>query len=248
MLQRAVGASSPRDVTNAHVCKLGDADIAVSTTGVAGPGGAPPNGRAVVREPMAGEVVRRPAVLGTLASPDQALAMIVDTSRMWALCDVRASDASALTVGAHARVEVGGHTLDGDVTWVAPELDERTRTVTARIELANPDRRLRAAQYGRARIHADASSEGVRVPRAAVQRVGGHEVVFVRVSEGEYHPRVVTRSASEGAEADGLVHVVGRVEVGDAVVTTGAVLLRTEVLPGSIGAGCCEVPGGTGDE
>jgi cobalt-zinc-cadmium efflux system membrane fusion protein len=28
---------------------------------------------------------------------------------------------------------------------------------------------------------------------------------------------------------------------GDKVVTTGAVLLRTEIMPGSIGAGCCEI-------
>ncbi len=243
--------NAARDVELAereHASASTDVRSAQAFLRVAGAGGATPNGRAVVRAPIAGEVVRRPAVLGTLASPDRALAMIVDTSRMWALCDVREADASSLTVGAHARVEVGGHTVDGEVTWVAAELDERTRTVTARIELANPDGRLRAEQYGRARVHADAPSEGVGVPRTAVQRVGGHEVVFVRVSEGEYHPRVVTRSASEGAEADGLVHVVGRVEVGDAVVTTGAVLLRTEVLPGSIGAGCCEVPGGTGDE
>jgi cobalt-zinc-cadmium efflux system membrane fusion protein len=51
-----------------------------------------------------------------------------------------------------------------------------------------------------------------------------------------YEPRVVERHG--GAER---VQVEGRLRAGDQVVTTGAVLLRTEIMPGSIGAGCCEV-------
>lgn len=218
---------------------------------VAGAGTGAPNGRAVVRAPLAGEVVRRPAVLGTLASPESSLATIVDTSRLWALCDVRETDGAALRVGASAEVTVGDQQVRGEVTWIAPELDERTRTITARIEVANSDGTLRAQQYGRARVQAaDAEladgRDGVSVPREALQRVGDHEVVFVRVSEGEYHPRVVTREPSRSAE-DARVHVRGRLAVGDAVVTTGAILLRTEILPGSIGAGCCEVPGAEGE-
>jgi cobalt-zinc-cadmium efflux system membrane fusion protein len=74
-----------------------------------------------------------------------------------------------------------------------------------------------------------------------VQRVGEQEVVFIRTAPGVYAPRVVDR------DGDGeLVQVKGSVAEGDVVVTTGAVLLRTEITPGSIGAGCCDVepPGG----
>ena len=51
-------------------------------------------------------------------------------------------------------------------------------------------------------------------------------------------------TSDPGADWD--VQLMLRVQQGDAVVTTGAVLLRTEIMPGSIGAGCCEVdpPGG----
>jgi cobalt-zinc-cadmium efflux system membrane fusion protein len=69
-----------------------------------------------------------------------------------------------------------------------------------------------------------------------VQRIDENEVVFVRTAPGVYEPRVVERHG-EGEQ----VRIEGRVEAGDALVTTGAVLLRTEILPGSIGAGCCEV-------
>jgi cobalt-zinc-cadmium efflux system membrane fusion protein len=61
-------------------------------------------------------------------------------------------------------------------------------------------------------------------------------VVFVRTSGGAYHPKVVERMGDGDP-----VLIEGDVRAGDAVVTTGAVLLRTEIMPGSIGAGCCEV-------
>jgi cobalt-zinc-cadmium efflux system membrane fusion protein len=63
----------------------------------------------------------------------------------------------------------------------------------------------------------------------------------VRTAQGAYEPRVVQRHGDSER-----VHVEGRIQAGDAVVAIGAVLLRTEIMPGSIGAGCCEVerPGG----
>ena len=91
-------------------------------------------------------------------------------------------------------------------------------------------------QFARARIVTASTANRLLVPRNALQRVGPLDVVFVRGKPGTYEPRVV--SVHGGGTK---VHVEGRLRPGDAVVTTGTVLLRTEILPGSIGAGCCEV-------
>ena len=188
---------------------------------------------------MAGTVVRRPAVVGVLATESESLATIADTSVMWALCDVPEADASRVALGQRLAVTLEGNDdapLEGELTWVAAEVDPRTRTVTARAEVPNHEGRLRANQFARARIETGAPRAAVSVPRSAVQRVGDREVVFVRTAQGVYEPRVVRRHG--GGK---LVQVEGRVQAGDTVVTTGAVLLRTEIMPGSIGAGCCEV-------
>ena len=198
-----------------------------------------PAGRYTLTAPLAGVIVRRPGVLGVLATEDTSLATIADTSVMWALCDVPAVDVSRVALGRRMRVSVeGGHgpTREGEITWIAPEVDLRTRTVTVRAELANPNGGLRANQFARGQIATGTPRSAVSVPRAAVQRVGEREVVFVRAAPGVYQPRVVLR------HGDGeLVQVEGGVSEGDPVVTVGAVLLRTEIMPGSIGAGCCEV-------
>ena len=212
---------------------------ASATLRMAGAGGAAPSGRYTLRSPIAGTVVRRPGVVGALATDSTSLATIADTSVMWALCDVSEADASRVAVGQTVVVTVDGaddSTFEGEITWIASEVDLRTRTITARAEIPNPDGALRANQFARARIQTDASHTSVTVPRDAVQRVEGQHVVFVRTEPGVYEPRVVTLHG-EG----GVVHVEGNVREGEAVVTTGAVLLRTEVMPGSIGAGCCEV-------
>jgi len=212
-----------------------------ATLRMTGAAGSSPDGRTVLRSPIAGTVVRRPAVVGLLASAETTLATVADTSLMWALCDVAASDAASVSVGQPMDVTVDGRQdpIQGEVTWLAAEVDPRTRTVATRAELPNPDGLLRANQFARAVIETGAPRAGVVVPREAVQRVMGKEVVFVRTGDGVYEPRVVRRHGRGP-----LVQVEGRVALGDPVVTTGAVLLRTEVVPGSVGAGCCEVPEG----
>lgn len=206
---------------------------------VAGAKTSAPSGRYTLSAPIDGTVVRRPAVLGSLATESLSLATVADTSVMWALCDVAPSDASRIRVGQTMRVSIeddSSQPIEGELSWIAAEVDPRTRTVTARAELENPQGRLRAEQFARAQILTGSSENTVAVPRSAVQRVGGREVVFVRTAKAAYEPRIVERRG--GGE---WVPIRGNVQVGDAVVTTGAVLLRTEILPGSIGAGCCEV-------
>ena len=241
------GIASAREVELAKqelIAAQATARAARATLRMAGAAQAAPSGRLTLTAPMAGTVVRRPAVVGALASEITSLATIVDTSVMWALCDVPEAEASRIAVGQRATVNVegGGKSgFEGKITWISAEVNPRTRTVTARAAVPNPDGKLRANQFARARIETSSPRTAVSVPRAAVQRVGEREVVFVRTAQGVYSPRVVRRTG--GGEA---VQVEGSVLHGDAVVTTGAILLRTEITPGSIGAGCCEVdpPGG----
>jgi cobalt-zinc-cadmium efflux system membrane fusion protein len=80
------------------------------------------------------------------------------------------------------------------------------------------------------------ASGGVAVPRAAVQRANGADVVFVRLTDTLYE----TRRVETGTRTDGWVEITRGVAAGEDVVTVGSFLLKTETLKGSIGAGCCE--------
>ena len=203
-------------------------------------------GRFEVAAPTAGSVVRRPALLGTFAAEADALATIADTTVMWALLDLPEWEAASVRVGQSVELTVGGvagRSFDGNITWLAAEVDPRTRAVTARAEVKNEGGLLRAGQFARGRIGVESPEGSVVVPLGAVQRVDLEAVVFVRIDELVYEPRVVVLGRSDGRQ----VQIAGAVGVGDEVVTTGAYLLRTELSRDSIGAGCCavEAPGGS---
>lgn len=199
-------------------------------------------GRYTLTAPIAGTVVRRPAVVGSHATASEPLAAIADTSTMWALLDVRDADAADVRVGQPVSLTVDGaegRALEGTVTWIASEVDSHTRTVSVRAEIPNEEGTLRANLFGRARIQVAAREDVVTVPRDSVQRVEGSHVVFVRLGSGLYEPRVVAL----GRSGRGMVQVRGEIEAGQPIVSEGAYLLKTELMRDSIGAGCCEVEG-----
>ncbi|TAK28132.1 MAG: efflux RND transporter periplasmic adaptor subunit [Myxococcaceae bacterium] len=196
------------------------------------------SGRTVrVLSPRAGVVVARAAAVGQQVTAEEVLVEVADLSRMWAILDVPDAQAPRLSVGQSVAIELDGFAapLVGTIAFLAPMVDPHTRTVEARVELANPDGRLRANTFGRARVTVAAASEGVVLPRDALQRVEAQDVVFVERSPAVYEARVVTiarRTTDDVLLREGVVP-------GDRVVTTGGFQLKTEILRDSIGAGCC---------
>jgi len=243
--ERGIAAKRQVEVAEQELAAAqAEARAAEAALRMAGASQAIPSGRYTLVAPISGTIVRRPAVVGLLATESTSLAVVANTSVMWALCDVPEENAASIALGQKVQVMIQGgndRAFQGEITWIAAEVDPRTRTVTARAEVSNPLGRLRANQFARARIETSTPRAAVMVPRASIQRVGEREVVFVRTAPGTYAPRVVSRRGRGN-----LVQVEGNLRVGDAIVTTGAILLRTEIMPGSIGAGCCEIdlPGG----
>ena len=177
-------------------------------------------------------------MLGSRATPGTVLALLADVRSAWAWADVRPEFATRLREGLFAEVTVPGvEPMRGEITWIASEVDERTRTVAVRIELDDPDDHLRLNQYGRARLELEEREAKPIVPPEALQQVDDEIVVFINTAPLTYETRVVSASHRRA----GGVEVDGGLAPGDPIVTVGAYLLKTELLRDSIGAGCCEV-------
>ncbi|MFZ5481100.1 MAG: efflux RND transporter periplasmic adaptor subunit [Myxococcota bacterium] len=225
-------ARAERDAARAA---LAAAEAALGMVG-AGEGTA---GRYTLAAPLAGVVTRREAVVGGHVAESAVLFEVVDPSSVWA--DVEVPEAALARVAVGQRVTFRADVLAdrafaGEVASVAPAIDPATRTVRARVALANPDGALRANLFGRARI-ATPGAEAVAVPAAAVQRASGGDLVFVRLADDLYEARRVEVAAREG---DTVVLRAG-VAAGEPVVGEGSFLLKTETLKDSIGSGCCDV-------
>lgn len=198
-----------------------------------------------VVSPIDGVVVLRHAVKGEAVQATSQLFAVADTSRMWLWIDVYERDISLIAPGQPVSFTISGadpngqgHAFLGEVTWVGTEVSDKTRTSRIRAELANPNGRLRANQFGEADIQIGAEHKAIVVPKAAVQRKDGTDLVFLPLEEsGQYRAqRVVTKPTDH----NDVVEVAWGLKPGQRVVTKGAFLLKTEIMRGAIGAGCCE--------
>lgn len=192
--------------------------------------------------PFDGTVVERNAVIGEVVEPGTPLLAVADTGTMWALVDLADSDLAVVRLGQDATVAVDGlpgRRFPGRLTWISTQLDPKTRTLKARVELDNGDGMLRANMFGRARISAGRSDVAVTVPKEAVQWEGCCNVAFVRsdASGTTFRPvrLVIAYDAGDRYE------VASGLKPGDTIVTRGSFILKNELLKDAVGAGCCEV-------
>jgi cobalt-zinc-cadmium efflux system membrane fusion protein len=220
-----------------------DYDAANSALGAAGATPDGTGGRYMLRAPFKGTVVGRDAVTGKTATAGQVLVEVADLSTMWAVLDIPEAVAGEVRPGLPVRITfegTRGEVRTGKVVRVGASVDPQSRTVRARVELPNPDRNLKAGAFLRAAIEVAPEHEAILVPQDAVQRVEDCALVFVEKGKGLYEPVAVEL----GPAGDDGVEIVKGLSPGMDIVTTGAFLLKTEILKESIGAGCCEVDAG----
>jgi len=194
-----------------------------------------------VLAPLDGVVVVRHAVKGEPIQATTPIFSVADTSKVWLWIDVYESEIASIHLGQQVEFTISGNDAPastGTLNWVGTEVNPQTRTTRVRAELANPKGRLRANQFGRAEIRIGEPHKALVVPKAAVQRKDKTELVFIPDSRpGVYRPqRVVTKPTDDSDR----IEVVWGLKAGQVVVSKGAFLLKTEIMKGAIGAGCCE--------
>ena len=180
----------------------------------------------LLRAPRSGEITEKMVIDGQAVKPGDNLFLIADRRLLWVDLSIFEQDAAAVRVGTLAAVRVDavpGHPFRGRVTFIYPQLDDKTRTLTARVEVDNTRSRLRPGMYATAEL-ATAGRRAVSVPIAAVLPTGTRDIVFVNRGDGRFAPREVR----VGARGDSLVEVVEGLKVGDEVVASATYLLDSE--------------------
>jgi len=180
----------------------------------------------LLRAPMTGEVAEKMVTQGQAIQPGENLFLIADRSVLWVDLAVYEMDARALRVGEVVTVTVDAlpaKTYRGRVTFITPTVDEKTRTLTARAEVANADGALRPGMFATALIR-PASEKALTVPTPAVLPTGTQNLVFVNRGNGQFMPRAV----QVGARGDSLVEIVGGLQPGDEVIASATYLLDSE--------------------
>lgn len=184
-----------------------------------------------------GTVIERTITLGELISPKDTAFTIVDLSRVWIILDVYEQNLAAVRVGADVEITVDalpGETFKGTIVYLSDVLNPATRTIDARVEIPNPQRRLRPGMFARAAVILPGrGSDALVAPLDALQQVNDKTMAFVEKNPGTYEVRQVT----VGRQSPPYSEIRSGLREGERVVTIGAFYLKSMLLKEQIGGG-----------
>ena len=187
-----------------------------------------------VRSPIGGVITEKHAIVGELADPSRSLYTVADLSSVWVMVDINEKDLARVHKGQAATVAVGAFPdlkLKGRITYIADLVNESTRTVKARIEVANPGRKLKPEMFATVELSLPADAPPVvAIPEEALQDLDGNKVVFVTEKDAEFAARQVQAGRATG----GMIEIVAGLKEGERYAVKGAFILKSELKKGEM--------------
>ena len=188
-----------------------------------------------VKSPISGIITEKHAIVGELSDPSKSLYTVADLSSVWVLVDINEKDLAKVRKGQAAIDSVGAFPdlkLKGRITYIADLVDEATRTVKARIEVANPGRKLKPEMFATVELALPADTPPVlAVPEDALQELEGKKVLFVTEDGTEFE----TRKVELGRASGGMAEVLSGLKEGERYAAKGSFLLKSEMQKGELG-------------
>lgn len=197
--------------------------------------------------PISGYVTTREAFPQKMIMPNDIVFEIVDLSTVWLLADIYEYELPLVKEGQEATLTLSYYpeeTFQGNVTYVYPTLETKTRTVKVRFEFKNEDTKLKPGMYANVGLKVPLG-ERLSVSEDSVIETGERNIVFVAMGDGYFDPREV----KVGNKATGYWEVLSGLKEGEKVVRSAAFLIdsesRLKAALESFGAG---MPGHVGME
>lgn len=195
-------------------------------------------GELSLTSPIAGVVVALHGTLGETAKTDEPMFVVTDPTRVWVRGNVPELELSRVQSGAAAVVRLHAFpelSMPGTITYIAPSLDEQTRSLPIRVTLQAPDPRLRSGLFGSIELVGGSADERVVVvPADAVATLDGQTVVFVPADEpNAFRPQPVAL----GRRAGGFFEVRSGLADGAPVAVSGAFTLKSTLKSGELSEG-----------
>jgi len=164
---------------------------------------------------------------GAFIPPSTSVVSLVDLSSVWLMADIFESQIDWVREGQTAEAKLSfmpDKIWEGTVEYVYPTVDQKTRSVKARLRFDNANELLKPNMYASVTIFARPKRKVLTIPREALIRTGSQERVIVAQGEGRFKPAIV----HVGIETDSKVEIIGGLEEGQEVVVSSQFLIDSE--------------------
>lgn len=199
----------------------------------------------ILRAPQSGTIIRQDVSVGSIVGTTESLYTIAELSNLWVWCDVYEADLAVLheqfsqAEPLEAMVKVrafGADVFPGIVDFVGQVMDEHTRTVKMRVQVQNPQDKLRPGMFADVTVAIRRPGRVPAVPQSAVMSDAGQHFVFQHWRDDLWARRDVTLGNRYGD----LVELLDGASADARIVTGGAFMLKSDVLREKMGAGCAD--------
>lgn len=179
-----------------------------------------------LHSPISGTVISKNVLQGTHVEPGEELYTIADLSHIWILADIYEYELSFVKIGQQAAVTLSydpGTVLSGQVGFVYPTLDPKTRTAKVRFELDNAEEKLKPDMYANVELRVSLGTK-LAIPKEAVIESGKQQVVFLHHGGGKLEPRLI----KTGVKTEEFLEVLEGLKEGEHIVTSANFLIDSE--------------------
>ncbi len=200
--------------------------------------------RSLLTAPIAGVVTELLVREGMTVMAGAPMFRINGTATVWAQGEVPESQAALLRPGAKVLATspaLPGQRFSGRVQAILPEVDAATRTIKARLELANPGARLVPGMFVQMAFSDMRAAKVLVVPTEAVIQTGTRSVVMLAQEDGRFRPVDV----ETGMETGGQTEVRKGLKAGQRVVVSSQFLIDSEASLKGVEARLNAAPGPT---
>jgi HlyD family secretion protein len=173
-----------------------------------------------IRSPIDGFVTDRPLYVGDLATANQPILTVMDTSSLVAKAHIPQTEAALLKMGDAAKIKLPGmeEPVNARVSLVSPALDPGSTTIEVWVETRKPSAALRPGMTVSVEVTAKTVTNGIAVPSAAVfTNADGANYVVIAGQDQKAHQKVVQL----GVKNAELTQIADGIRAGDPVITSG---------------------------
>lgn len=185
-----------------------------------------PQSVTTITTPVGGVIKTLGVRQGMTVAQGQTLVEVNGLGTVWLNAAVPEAIAGTVQPGTHVTAMVAafpGETFTGKVSAILPQAETASRTLTVRIELPNPDAKLRPGMFASVALIQN-GRDALLIPSEAVIRTGKRTLVMVAGTGGRFQPAEVRT----GAEGGGKTEILAGLAEGEKVVASGQFLLDSE--------------------
>lgn len=184
-----------------------------------------------VKAPIAGRVISFIPTIGTMVSQASVIAEIADTDELEIKVSVAERFISRISLGQTATVTFDaypGVDFKAKIFEVSPVLDKASRTMSVKLRINPPDKRIKAGMYARVRLITESIKDAIVVPASAIVSREGAPYLFVISSQknGNTPAKVKLCAVEQGILVDNKTEITKGLIAGDEIVVKGQNLLN----------------------